>query len=79
MNTTLYYGIRIGSDSTILNGLIINNSISKNIVQKYKPGYEVIEIGLLTSLNTILLYNLYTNSDTIVSVFNKTVRNLRLK
>ena len=34
MNTTLYYGIRIGSDSTILNGLIINNSISKNIFQK---------------------------------------------
>jgi sugar O-acyltransferase (sialic acid O-acetyltransferase NeuD family) len=34
MNATLYYGIRIGSDSTILNGLIINNSISKSIIQK---------------------------------------------
>ncbi len=34
MNTTLYYGIRIGSDSTVLNGLIINNSISKNTIQK---------------------------------------------
>jgi sugar O-acyltransferase (sialic acid O-acetyltransferase NeuD family) len=34
MNATLYYGIRIGSGSTILNGLIINNSISKNTIQK---------------------------------------------
>jgi hypothetical protein len=52
---------------------------SKNIVQKYKPGYEVIEIGLLTSLNAVILYKLYTNSDTIVGIFNKTLRNMRLK
>lgn len=52
---------------------------SKNIVQKYKPGYEVIEIGLLTSLNAIVLYKVYQNSDTIVGAFNKTVKKLRLK
>ena len=52
---------------------------SQNIIQKYKPGYEVIEIGLLTSLNAIVLYKVYQNSDTIVGIFNKTVRNMRLK
>jgi sugar O-acyltransferase (sialic acid O-acetyltransferase NeuD family) len=34
MNTTLYYGIKIGKGTTILNGLIINNSISNNVIQK---------------------------------------------
>ena len=34
MNTTLYYGINIGESSTILNGLVINNDIKNNIVQK---------------------------------------------
>ena len=34
MNTTLYYGINIGECSTILNGLIINNNIDNNSVQK---------------------------------------------
>lgn len=52
---------------------------SKNIVQKYKPGYEVIEIGLLTSLNSMILYNMYQNSDNIVGIFSKSIRYLRLK
>jgi sugar O-acyltransferase (sialic acid O-acetyltransferase NeuD family) len=34
MNSTLYYGISIGYGATILNGLIINNSIPKNKIQK---------------------------------------------
>jgi sugar O-acyltransferase (sialic acid O-acetyltransferase NeuD family) len=34
MNTTLFYGIKIGESSTILNGLIINNDIKNNIIQK---------------------------------------------
>jgi sugar O-acyltransferase (sialic acid O-acetyltransferase NeuD family) len=34
MNSTLYYGITIGYGATILNGLIINNSVSKNVIQK---------------------------------------------
>jgi sugar O-acyltransferase (sialic acid O-acetyltransferase NeuD family) len=34
MNTTLFYGITIGASSTILNGLIINNNIQDNIIQK---------------------------------------------
>jgi sugar O-acyltransferase (sialic acid O-acetyltransferase NeuD family) len=34
MNTTLYFGIKIGESSTILNGLTINNNIEKNSVQK---------------------------------------------
>jgi sugar O-acyltransferase (sialic acid O-acetyltransferase NeuD family) len=35
MNTTLYFGIKIGEYSTILNGLTINNNIEKNIIQKF--------------------------------------------
>ena len=35
MNTTLFYGITIGASSTILNGLIINNNIQQNSIQKY--------------------------------------------
>ena len=34
MNTTIYYGLKIGESSTILNGLIINNNVDKNIIQK---------------------------------------------
>jgi sugar O-acyltransferase (sialic acid O-acetyltransferase NeuD family) len=34
MNTTLYYGIKIGESTTILNGLIINSDIDNNIIQK---------------------------------------------
>ena len=34
MNTTLYFGIKIGESSTILNGLTINNDIEKNSIQK---------------------------------------------
>lgn len=34
MNTTLYMGIKIGNSSTILNGLIINNDIGINVIQK---------------------------------------------
>jgi sugar O-acyltransferase (sialic acid O-acetyltransferase NeuD family) len=34
MNTTLFYGITIGASSTILNGLIINNNIQDNSIQK---------------------------------------------
>jgi sugar O-acyltransferase (sialic acid O-acetyltransferase NeuD family) len=34
MNTTIYYGLKIGESSTILNGLIINNNIEKNVIQK---------------------------------------------
>ena len=52
---------------------------SQNIIQKYKPGYEVLEIGLLTSLNAIVLFRLYKNSDTIVGIYNKTIKNLRIR
>ena len=52
---------------------------SHNIIQKYKPGYEVLEIGLLMGLNTLLLYKVYQNTDTITGVFNKTIKNLRIK
>jgi UDP-perosamine 4-acetyltransferase len=34
MNSTLYYGIKIGESTTILNGLIINSDIDDNIIQK---------------------------------------------
>jgi UDP-3-O-[3-hydroxymyristoyl] glucosamine N-acyltransferase len=34
MNTTIYYGLRIGESSTVLNGLVVNNNIGKNIIQK---------------------------------------------
>ena len=51
---------------------------SNNVIQKYKPGYEVIEIGLLTSLNAVLFYKLYKNSDTIVGIFQKSVRKFKL-
>jgi hypothetical protein len=69
LNSALYFNIYFKKTT----------EYSKNIIQKYKPGYEVVEIGLLTSLNAIVLYRLYQNRDTIVGVFNKTVRNLRLK
>lgn len=52
---------------------------SQNIIQKYKPGYEVLEIGLLTSLNAIVLFRLYKNSDTIVGIYNKTIKQLRIR
>jgi sugar O-acyltransferase (sialic acid O-acetyltransferase NeuD family) len=34
MNSTIYYGLHIGESSTILNGLIINNSVEKDLIQK---------------------------------------------
>ena len=34
MNVTIYYGLKIGESSTILNGLIINNNIEMNKIQK---------------------------------------------
>jgi hypothetical protein len=34
MNSTIYFGIKIGEYSTILNGLTINNDIEKNSIQK---------------------------------------------
>jgi hypothetical protein len=52
---------------------------SQNIIQKYKPGYEVLEIGLLVGMNSLLLYNVYQNTDTITGVLNKTIKNLRIK
>jgi len=50
---------------------------SNNVIQKYKPSNEVIEIGLLTSLNAVLFYRLYKSSDTIVDIFKKSVRKLK--
>ena len=52
---------------------------SQNIIQKYKPGYEVLEIGLLMGINTLLLYKVYQNTDTITGVLHKTIKNLRNK
>ena len=34
MNSTIFYGIKIGESTTILNGLIINNNIDNDIIQK---------------------------------------------
>lgn len=34
MNSTIYFGLKIGESSTILNGLIINNDIERELIQK---------------------------------------------
>ena len=43
---------------------------SHNMIQKYKPGYEVLEIGLLTSLNAIVLFRLYKSHQDFGFNFN---------